>query len=151
MFCWPQSLVFCNAYTCLLALWPSITMAYENIIADENIRSDSKAKVTGYLIKLRSYSFLCLVCAYLDILKVITSISNIFELEALMHNEVKPLLLETVSNIDACKENARTRCSLAIQLGSVQWKVNEHQCLLKLMIHTNKMQVRNVSLMNLKT
>ena len=33
-------------------------MAYENIIADENTRPDTKAKVTGYLIKLKSDSHL---------------------------------------------------------------------------------------------
>ena len=51
----------CNAYTRLLNLWPAITMAYENVCADENTKPDTKAKVTGYLAKLRSYSFLCLV------------------------------------------------------------------------------------------
>ena len=32
-------------------------MAYENVIADENTRPDTEAKVTGYLIMLRSYCF----------------------------------------------------------------------------------------------
>ena len=50
-----------NAYTRLLNLWPAITMAYENVCADENTKPDTKAKVTGYLAKLRSSSFLCLV------------------------------------------------------------------------------------------
>ena len=63
-----------------------------------------KAKVIHYLIKLRSYSFLCLVCAYLDILKIITPISKIFESEALMVTEVKYLLSKTVNNIDDCIE-----------------------------------------------
>ena len=34
----------CNAYTCLLNLWPTITMAYENVSADENTKPDTKAK-----------------------------------------------------------------------------------------------------------
>ena len=95
-----------NAYTRLLALWPSITMAYENLIADENTRPDTKVKVTGYLIKFRSISFLRLVCAYLDI-EIATSISKVFESEALMPNKVKPLPLETVNNIDDCIEGER--------------------------------------------
>lgn len=94
----------CNAYTHLLALCPTITLAKENVMADENIRQHTKAKVTGYLIKLRSYSFLCLVCAYLDILKIITPISKIFESEVLMPTEAKYLLSKTVNNIDDCIE-----------------------------------------------
>ena len=93
-----------NAYTRLLNLWPAITMAYENVCADENTKPDTKAKVTGYLAKLRSYSFLCLLCSYLDILEIVTPISKVFESEALMPNEVKPLLSETVTNIDDCLE-----------------------------------------------
>ena len=42
-----------HRYTRLPALWPSIMMAYENVITDENTRPGTKAKVTGYLIKLR--------------------------------------------------------------------------------------------------
>ena len=53
---------------------------------------------------LTLYSFLCLVCAYLDILRIITPISKVSESRTLMPNEVKPLLLETVNNIDYCIE-----------------------------------------------
>ena len=60
--------------------------------------------MTGYLIKLRSYYFLCLVCAYLDILKIITPIFKIFESEVLMPTEAKYLLSKTVNNIDDCIE-----------------------------------------------
>ena len=108
----------CNAYTRLLALWASITMAYENVIADEDKRPDTKAKVTGYLIKLSSYSCLCLMCAYLDILKIITPISKVFESEALIPNEVKPLLLETISNIDDCIEGEYNNEMLLSHLAS---------------------------------
>ena len=44
------------------------------------------------------------MCAYLDILEIITSISKVSESEALMPNKVKLLLLETVNNIDDCIE-----------------------------------------------
>ena len=33
----------CNAYTRLLALCPSITLAYENVMADENTRQHTKS------------------------------------------------------------------------------------------------------------
>ena len=36
-----------NTYTCLLNLWPTVTMAYENVCIDKNIKPDTKAKVTG--------------------------------------------------------------------------------------------------------
>ena len=68
-----------NAYTCLLNLWPTI-MAYKNVCADKNTKPDTKTKVTGYLAKLRSYSFFCLVCSYLDIIKIVTPISESFRI-----------------------------------------------------------------------
>ena len=93
-----------NAYTCLLNLWPAIIMAYKNVCADKNTKPYTKTKVTGYLAKLRSYLFLCLVCSYLDTIEIVTPISKVSESEALMPNEVKPLLSETVTNIDDCLE-----------------------------------------------
>ena len=53
-----------TAYTRLLSLWPAITLAYENVVADHKTKAEVRAKVIGYLKKLKSYSFLCLVCFY---------------------------------------------------------------------------------------
>ena len=77
---------------------------YGYVCADKNTKPDTKTKVTGYLAKLRSYLFLCLVCSYLDTIEIVTPISKVSESEALMPNEVKPLLSETVTNIDDCLE-----------------------------------------------
>ena len=66
-----------NFYTRLVALCSSIIVACENV------------EVRSYLIKLTSFCFLYLVCAYLDIVEIITSISKISESEASMLNEIK--------------------------------------------------------------
>ena len=102
-----------NFYTHLVALCSSIIVACENVIADKKARPDTKAKVRSYLIKLTSFCFLYLVCAYLDIVEIITSISKISESEASMLNEIKyfhpklPTLLMTT-----LKESTMTRSHL---------------------------------------
>ena len=108
----------CNTYTRLLNLWPAITMAYENVCADENTKPDTKVKVTGYLAKLRSYSFLCLLCLYVHILEIVTPISEVFKSKALMPNEVKPLLSETVTSIDDFLEGEHDNKMLVSHLAS---------------------------------
>ena len=53
----------CNAYTRLLALWPSITMAYENVIADGNnkIRYQS---YSDWLLDKVNIVFFLMSCVY---------------------------------------------------------------------------------------
>ena len=89
-----------NAYQRLLKIWPAITVALENVVTDTKTRSETKAKVTGFLQNnFRSYRFLCLVCTYLDILELITPISKVYEGGGLLTSEIKPALVET-ANID---------------------------------------------------
>ena len=75
-------------------------MAYENVVADGNMKAETRAKVVGYLKKLKSYSFLCMVCCYLDILELVTPASKIFEAEGLMPYDVGPVIEETIANIN---------------------------------------------------
>ena len=76
-------------------------MAYENVVADRKTKHDTKSKVVGYLKKLKSYRFLCLVACYLDTLEIIMALlEKFFERECLLPFEVYPLLTETISNID---------------------------------------------------
>ena len=59
-------------------------LAFENIIADPNTRKETKTKVKGLLKKLNSYGFMFLVTCYLDILEIVTPISNLLEAERLL-------------------------------------------------------------------
>lgn len=77
-----------NAYTNLLisfTIWPAIDLALKNVASDCKTRPETKAKVQGFLKNnFRSHYFLCLVCSYLDILKIITPILKIFESKSLI-------------------------------------------------------------------
>ena len=72
------------AFECLLDTWPAMKLAFENIIADPNTRKETKTKVKGLLKKLNSYGFMFLVTCYLDILEIVTPISNLLEVERLL-------------------------------------------------------------------
>ena len=58
-----------NSFTNLLNVWPSIVLAFENVIADTKTKAAMRAKVAGLNRKMKSYRSLCLTCVYLDILK----------------------------------------------------------------------------------
>ena len=73
----------------LLETWPAFTTAYEDVVANEREFSGNvRAKVSGLLTKLKSYSFLCMIDAYLDLLEQIAPTSMVFETQALMPYEV---------------------------------------------------------------
>ena len=83
-----------TAYGHLLAMWPAIVTAFENVVADVRTIQETRSKVIGYLKKLKSYAFLCLTCCYLDVLELITPCSKIFEGEGLMAYEISSILAE---------------------------------------------------------
>ncbi|XP_057295467.1 zinc finger protein 862-like [Hydractinia symbiolongicarpus] len=87
------------AYKKLLAIWPAIQVAYENVVADPKTRAETRATVQGYLKKINSYQFLCLVCTYADVLEIITPASKIFEAEHLMAYDAWPAIEETLNNL----------------------------------------------------
>ena len=101
------------AFKCLLDTWPTMKLAFENVIADTKTRQETKPKLKGLLKKLNSYRFTSLVICYLDILEIITLISKLFETERLLHFELQQLVSETIANIDNCI-NARIDDDLLI-------------------------------------
>ena len=60
-------------------IWPGIVTAYENIESDRKTKGETRAKVKGYLKKLRSYKFFQKVINFLDILDCIAPVSLVFE------------------------------------------------------------------------
>ena len=81
-------------------MWKPLTTAFENIVADRKTTAPVRTKAQGILKKLQSYRFLCLVCCYLDVLELITPASKMFEEEELMPYEVKPIINETILNLN---------------------------------------------------
>ena len=60
----------------------------------------ARAKIMGIFIKLKSYSFLCKVAMYLDILEAVGPLSLIFEKNLLMSHEISPVVEKTVLNLE---------------------------------------------------
>ena len=50
--------------------------------------------------KIQSYHFQFLICCYLNVLELITPVSKVFEEEELMPYEVRPIINETILNLN---------------------------------------------------
>ena len=50
-----------SAFKKLLSIWPAIQAAFENVATDNKTKTETRAKVQGYLKKIRSYEFLSCV------------------------------------------------------------------------------------------
>ena len=81
-------------------MWKPLTTAFENIVADKKTTAPVRTKVQRILKKLQSYCFLCLVCCYLAVLELIAPASKMIEEEELMPYEVKPIINETLLNLN---------------------------------------------------
>ena len=78
----------------LLLLW------YSKTSSDKKTVTTVKAKVNGFLKKLNSYQFVCLVFTYVGVLELITPISKVFKGEGLLISQVKPTLTETITDFN---------------------------------------------------
>ncbi len=67
----------------LLLLW------YSKTSSDKKTVTTVKAKVNGFLKKLNSYQFLCLVCTYVDVLELITPISKVIDFDEPVIENIK--------------------------------------------------------------
>ena len=74
-------------------------MAYENVISDENTQSETGAKVTGLMKKLKNYNYITMTCLYLEILEKIVRASKVFEGERLLPLEVKVSIQTTIADL----------------------------------------------------
>ena len=99
-------------------MWKPLTTAFENVVADRKTTAPVRAKVQGILKKLQSYRFLCLVCCYLDVLELITPASKMFEEGELMPYEVKPIIQETILNLNDTIESDTDEDMLTSHLAS---------------------------------
>ena len=94
----------------LLNNWPALTTAFNNALAaNKGYRPETKAKLTGFLKKLRSYQFLCHVAGYLDVLETLGPLSLVFERSELMAYEMPASVEKTMDALEeisqACIED----------------------------------------------
>ena len=68
----------------LLDTWPGLIIAYENAITVRSGTAATKAKISGFLKKLKSYTFFCKTAYFLDILDASVPVSLVFEGNGLM-------------------------------------------------------------------
>ena len=91
-----------------LEIWPGIIMAYENALSDPKGKALTKAKIKGFLTKLRSYEFFCKAAYYLDILDAAGPASLVFEGDGLMPYEVDGAIERTCLELEDLEKNAGT-------------------------------------------
>ena len=92
----------------MLDMWPGFITAYENALADPGHRNETKAKISGFLKKFKSYEFLCKMASYLDILDASGPASLVFEGDGLMVYEVEATIERTCFELEELAENAGT-------------------------------------------
>ena len=77
---------WCRGFKNLLHNWSVLITGFENVLANDHGSSrDTRIKIKEILIKLKSYSFLCKLTLYLDILEAVDPLSLIFEKNLLSH------------------------------------------------------------------
>ena len=96
-------------------IWPGIVIAYENIESDRNTKGKTRAKVKGYLKKLRSYKFFQKVINFLYILDCIAPVSLVFEGKGLLPLKVAHAIakLEVNLNYFECSESFDKQVSVS--------------------------------------
>lgn len=96
-----------RALTKLIHLWPAILTAYENAVVVTK-SSETKAKLQGFVKKLRNVESLFQVCGTLDLIEKTSFASLVFEGNTLMPFEVKPSIEQTCEDLEeleaACDE-----------------------------------------------
>lgn len=90
-----------RGFSKLLHNWPALIAAFDNALATpKGYRPETRAKLTGFVKKLKDYSFLCQVAAYLDVLENMGPLSLVFEKSGLMAFEVPSSVEKTLSNFE---------------------------------------------------
>ena len=95
-----------NAFRRLLDMWPAITLAYENVVADNKTLAKTKAKVSGQLRKFKSYDILCKTCTYLDLLEIKLQLQKSLKGKDCCH--VMWIIDETIANIQDAIDDSGT-------------------------------------------
>ena len=78
--------------------------AFQNAVADPKSTSTMKAKLSGFLKRIRNFRFICRVATHLEILEIMTPVSKFMEAERVLPLEIKNLVKECSLNIDGIIE-----------------------------------------------
>ena len=95
-----------RGFRVFLEIWPGLITAYENAVADPKTVNLTKAKLRGFLRRLKSYEFLCKTVYFLDILDASGPASLIFEGDGLMGYEIEDVTSRTCSELEDIEQNA---------------------------------------------
>ena len=98
----------CRGFKNLLETWPVYTTAYEDAVANGEFTPTTRAKISGLLKKFKSYSFLCILDVYLDLLEQIAPTSLVFEAESLMPYEVPVAVSRAVMQLNEKQDEIGT-------------------------------------------
>lgn len=84
-------------------------ITYEDAVVNtQEFTPNTRAKISGLLKKFKSYSFLCTLDAYLDLLEQIGLTSLVFEAESLMPYEVSLAVSRSVMQLDEKQDEIGT-------------------------------------------
>ena len=91
----------------ILHNWPAVIIGYGNVLANNRGSSrDTRLRIKRFLIRLKSYSFLCKAAVYLAILEAEGPLPLIFEKILLMSYGISPAVEKTVLNLEnLCDES----------------------------------------------
>jgi hypothetical protein len=92
----------------LLETWPVYTTTYEDAVANGEFTPITRAKISGLLKKFKSYSFLCILDVYLDLLEQIAPTSLVFEAECLMPYEMPVAVSRAVMQLNEKQDEIGT-------------------------------------------
>ena len=98
-----------KALNVLIDVWPALIVTFENALASPAGKSETKAKIRGLLLRLKSYELLCKVCAYIDLLDAVGPFSLVLERDGVMPYEISGSLAQTRASLNELVENAGTR------------------------------------------
>ena len=91
-----------RAFGRLLSNWPALTTSFDNaLVASKGYHPETKAKLTRFFKKLRSYACLCHVAGYQDILETLGRLPLVFYNSGLMAYKI-PVSVE--KTMDAQEE-----------------------------------------------
>ena len=79
-----------RGFKCLLDIYPALINAYEKVVANNSTKFDVRAKVGGYLKKLKSFRFFMLLVRYADITNSISPLSLTFEKGVILPSDIVP-------------------------------------------------------------
>ena len=77
-----------RGFKCLLDIYPALINAYEKVVANNSTKYDVRAKVGGYLKKLKSFRFFMLLVRYTDITNSMSPLSLTFEKGVILPSDI---------------------------------------------------------------